>query len=95
MTLELETCPDCEGVRGFLHGGDLTPAALHIAYGVERGGWCCDHVEWTWEDAANAYAELYRQEMRWRDQLRAALPPDHPAQMDPNTRRMREMAADG
>lgn len=72
----MDTCQDCRDVESFLpHYGpdDLSDAARHIAYGVDCGGWACDHVEWTWEDAAAAFQALLNAETRRRDTLRAAL----------------------
>ena len=71
----VETCADCEDIMGrarFL-SDDLSDPAKHIAEGISHGGWACDHVEYEDSDIAEAYAELYRREVQWRDALRTAL----------------------
>lgn len=69
------TCEDCREVDEFLprYRDEISDAARHIAYGVSGGGWACDHVEWTWEDAAQAYQALWAQEVNCRDRLRSGL----------------------
>jgi len=72
----MTTCPDCVDVDAFLPEYDaemLSDAARHIAFGVERGGWCCDHVEYGPGDVADAYHALWAVEARRRDVLRMAL----------------------
>lgn len=72
----MNACSDCAGVEDFLpqySTDELGDAARHIAFGLDGGGWCCDHVDWAWKDAAQAYEALWGVEMRRRDRLRGAL----------------------
>ena len=67
MGEQISTCADCadliEHERGDLPG--LDAAALHIAVGALYGGWACDHVDWSYEDAAKAFEALWAQRGRW------------------------------
>lgn len=72
----VEVCEDCREAPNFLperRADELSDAARHIAYGVDGGGWCCDHVDWTDADAADAYEALWEVESRRRNVLRFAL----------------------
>lgn len=78
-----EPIPTCDDCASLLPGWTAalprylqqeTPDTVkHIACGIDHGGWCCEHVDWTWEDAAGAYALLHTMAMRDRDRARAEI----------------------